>query len=569
MADRAVRRVRFVAAEQEPATLAELAAQVSFAVEPDGTVDAAAAAKGYLQRVLALDAAARIGFDGEAEALPATALASVQGSRLTDTSVVRFTQEHAAIPVFGSHMVVEVDAAGRLIAVDAEVATAIDVPLAPTIDGGAAAAAIARRVGARPGELQVAAPRLELFQADEDSDGVTDRWHLVWHFVDVPAAPVDAGHAHARGHGHSPRRSQPIFDYLVDAHDGAVVFHHSKTPRARAEALVMPARCTGLDEAGMVQEFYGQATDGGFSLIDPLRRTRTLDLGGGDIGKPRLPKQAIEHSSADFGADHRPAVTAHVNVGKVLDFFRSVLMRDSVDDRGMEIVSVVNCVAKEDEEPPTWTNAIWWDNRMWYGQRVAPDGRMRSIAVALELVGHELTHGIIERTCDLIYKGMSGALNESFADILGVICANWYGAGPDAVERWSWQFGAELWADWKPMRDLQDPRRTGDPDHMKDYLKTREDEGGVHTNSNIHNKAAYNLLTAKEADGTASLTTREAAVLYYLCLVRLPQRATFVRTLRGLLDVTRQYFRGDPALMERKVRAIEKAYAKVGITSED
>jgi len=557
-----------VAADQDPATLAELAAQVSFAVDPDGGVDPAAAAREYLRRVLALDAAARIGFDGEAEALPATALASVQASRLTDTSVVRFKQEHAAIPVFGSHMVVEVDAAGRLVAVDAEVATAIEVATVPTIDAATAAAAIATLAGVDAAAVHGSA-RLELFQGDEDSDGVPDAWHLVWHFVDVPVAPRDAGHVHPKGHGCSPRRSQPVFDYLVDAHDGAVVFHHSKTPRARAEALVMPARCTGLDESGVVQEFYGEATDGGFSLIDPLRRTRTLDLAGGDIGKPRLPKQAIEHVSADFGADHRAAVTAHVNVGKVLDFFKSVLMRDSVDDRGMEIVSVVNCVAVEDEAPPTWTNAIWWNNRMWYGQRVAPDGRMRSIAVALELVGHELTHGIIERTSDLIYKGMSGALNESFADILGVICANWYGAGPDAVDRWSWQFGAELWDDWKPMRDLQDPRRTGDPDHMKDYLKTREDEGGVHTNSNIHNKAAYNLLTAREADGATSLTSREVAVLYYLCLVRLPQRATFARTLRGLLDVARQYFKGDAALMQRKLRAIEAAYAKVGISSED
>lgn len=558
-----------MAAEQEPATLAELAAQVSFAVGQDGGVDPAAAAAEYLRRVLAIDAAARIGFDGEVEALPATALANVQDSRLTDTSVVRFRQAHAAIPVFGSHMVVEVDAAGRLVAVDAEVATTIDVPTEPTIDAGAAAAAIARLAGVDPAALTVTAPRLELFQGDEDSDGAPDRWHLVWHFADVPAAPREAGHGHARGHGRSPRHSQPVFDYLVDAHDGVVVFHHSKTPRARAEALAMPTRCTGLDESGVVQEFYGQATDGGFALIDPMRRTRTLDLGGGDVGKKRPPKQAIEHSSADFGAEFRAAVTAHVNVGKVLDFLKSVLMRDSVDDRGMEIVSVVNCTAPDEQEPPQWGNAIWWNDRMWYGQSAAPDGRLRSVADALDLVGHELTHGIIERTCDLIYKGMSGALNESFADILGVVCANWYGAGPDAVELWRWEFGAGLEAGGRPLRDLQDPRRTGEPDHMRDYLKTREDEGGVHTNSNIHNKAAYNLLTATEADGSASLTTREVAVLYYLCLVRLPQRATFARTLRGLLDVARQYFKGDAALLGRKLRAIAAAYAKVGISSED
>jgi bacillolysin len=573
MEGRLVRRVRFVAAEQSPAAMAEVTAQVSFSAPLGGVVDPADAAREYLERVLALDAATRTSFDGAAEPLPETAVTRVQASKLTGTNVVRFTQAHAAIPVFGSDMLVEVGAAGQLVMVDADVATAIDAPAEPTIDPAAAAAAIARLAGVDPASLVIAeAPTLMYFHDDVDGDGDGDRWHLVWRFVRVPVAPVEAEHRHpGRGHGRSPRLRNAEFDYLVDAHDGAVVFHHSRTPRARAEAMpAVPIRCTGLDEAGVVQEFYGQASDGGFTLVDPLRKIRTVDLRGGDIGasKIKVPKEAIEHASADFGGDHRAAVSAHVNVGRVLDFYRSVFMRDGVDDRGMEIVSVVHCVAAEDEAPPSWTNAIWWDDRMWYGQRTAPDGRMRSLSVSLELVGHELTHGIIERTSDLIYKGASGALNESFSDIIGVIVANWYGAGPDAVDRWSWTFGAELGSDWKPLRDLQDPKRTGDPDHMRDYLKTREDDGGVHTNSNIHNKAAYLLLTATEADGARSLTTREVAVLYYLCLVRLPQRPTFARTLRGLLDVAAQYFVGDAAVQARKLAAIEAAYARVGITLE-
>ena len=572
MDGRSVRRVRFVAAEQGPAAMAELAAQVSFSAPLGGVVDPADAAREYLGRVLALDAATRTSFESVTE-LPETVLAGVQASKLTGTSVVRFTQEHAAIPVFGSHLMVEVGAAGQLIAVDAEVATVIDVSAAPTSEPAAAMAAIARLAGVEPAELVIAeAPTLMFFQDDVDGDGVVDRWHLVWRFARVPVAPIEAEHRHpGKGHGRSPRLRHAEFEYLVDAHDGTVVFHHSRTPRGKAEAMpAVPIRCTGLDEAGAVQEFYGQASDGGFTLVDPLRKVRTVDLRGGDIGasKIKVPTEAIEHASADFGAEHRAAVSAHVNVGRVLDFYRSVFMRDGVDDRGMEIVSVVNCIAAEDEDPPSWTNAIWWDDRMWYGQRLAPDGRMRSLSVALELVGHELTHGIIERTSDLIYKGMSGALNESFADIIGVIVANWYGAGPDAVDRWSWAFGSELGAEWRPLRDLQDPKRTGDPDHMRDYLKTRDDDGGVHTNSNIHNKAAYFVLTATEADGSRSLTTREVAVLYYLCLVRLPQRPTFTRTLRGLLDVAAQYFVGDPAMQARKLAAIEAAYARVGITLE-
>ena len=100
---------------------------------------------------------------------------------------------------------------------------------------------------------------------------------------------------------------------------------------------------------------------------------------------------------------------------------------------------------------------------------------------------------------------------------------------------------------------------------MNDYLHTNSDSGGVHTNSNIHNKAAYNLLTAVDKDEKPLLTPREVAILYYLCLVRLPARATFGRTLRGLLDVATTSYAVDADERDRKLRAIESAYKKAGI----
>jgi len=240
-------------------------------------------------------------------------------------------------------------------------------------------------------------------------------------------------------------------------------------------------------------------------------------------------------------------------------------MRDSVDDKGMEIISVVNCISSDDEAPPDWSNATWWDGRMWYGQMRDAGGQVRSFAAFLDVIAHELTHGVIEHTAGLIYKGESGALNESLCDIFAMIIGNWYRVGADSdPARWSWEFGPGLGSPGMPIRDLSDPRRTGDPDHMSHYLRTREDEGGVHTNSNIHNKAAYLLITGVDADGKVVISPREAAILYYMCLLRLPQRASFVRTLRGLVDVARSYF--PPAERERKVAAIEAAYGRVGIS---
>lgn len=571
MAERPFKTVRFVAADRSADDRAYVEPEVSFAAGE--APDLAALAQHYLTRVLALETASDLSFDGAATPAPEVALTSVQASKLTATSVVRFTQARAQIPIFGSHMVVELDTAGKLVGVDAELAAVHDVSPTPTLDPAQAAARIAAFVGLAPAALEVGAPVLHYYHDDEDGDGDGDRWHLVWVFRDVPAAPPGAGHGHAgRGHGRSPRTRAPRMHYLVDAHDGEVVLHYSAAPRAAATTPEVPIRCHGVDELGVRHEFYGRAVDGGFALHDPLRGLQTLDLAGGDISvEPiRLPKAPIRHPEAEFGAEFGAAVAAHVNVARVLDFYRSILLRDSVDDRGLEIVSVVHCISSEDEDPPDWGNAIWWNGRMWYGQMRTPDGETRSLSGYLDIIAHELTHGLIEHTADLIYKGQSGALNESLCDIFGVIVANWYQVGTDSdTDKWSWQIGPGLGEDGKQIRDLQDPTRTGDPGHMKDYLRTRHDDGGVHTNSNIHNKAAYHLLTATDSKGDKQLTPREAAMLYYMCLMRLPQRASFARTLRGLLDVARAYFAGDAAVQARKLAAIEKAYGRVGIELED
>lgn len=556
-----IRSVRFIAADRSADELEAVTPELGF-----GPTDVPELARNYLLRVLALDA--DVSFDTAGQASPEVALANVQDSKLSATQLVRFTQAHTQIAIFGSHMVVELDAAGKLVGVDAELAAVDGVSPTPTWSAEQAAASIAAFTGVTISGLAAPSPVLNYFHDDDD------RWHLVWLFRDVAAAPPGSAHAHSgRGHGRSPRHRTAREHYLVDAHDGEIVLHYGASPRARAQAEVpeLPSKCVGIDDLGVRQEFNGHAVDGGFELHDPLRRLRTLDLAGADISvEPiKLPKAAIRNTGAEFTA-HGPAVSAHVNVARVLDFYRSVLVRDSVDDRGMEIVSVVHCISSEDEDPPNWSNAIWWNGRMWYGQTRDPQGKVRSLSGFLDVIAHELTHGVVEHTADLVYHGQSGALNESFCDIFGMIVRNWYEVGADSdTAQWSWEFGPGLGEPGKPIRDLSDPGRTGDPGHMSKYLRTREDEGGVHTNSNIHNKAAYHLLTAEDAAGHKELTPREAAVLYYMCLMRLPQRATFARTLRGLIDVATVYFAGDAKAQARKLAAIRRAYARVGIELED
>ena len=559
------RNIRFIPRELSEADRGAISIPVSFSGEP---LDPVVTARHYLAQVLDFDASQSVSFGVEQEPLPDAEFANVQASALTQSSVVRFAQTVSSIPIFGSHIVVEVGPDNELLGVDADVASVAEISPLPTIDAAAAVAALAAMLAVDPA-LVVSAEAPSLVFYEDESAG----WHLAWWLTEVALTPAHFREAHPhKGHRGSPRQRNARLDYLVDAHDGEVLFYYSLTPSARAHGRTpeIPVKCRGLDALAQPQEFLGFAVSGGFELYDPLQRTRTYDFAGADTAvDDSLPEVAVRNSSAEFGKQYAAAVSAHVNVARVLDFLRSVLKRNGVDDEGMEVVSIVNCVDSGSEDPPQWANAVWWQGKMWYGQQSDAKGKLLSYSAHLDVIGHELTHGVIEYTSGLIYKNQSGALNESFADIFGVIIANWYQVGPDSdVEAWNWEFLSGLGDAGGPVRDLRDPTRTGDPDHMDAFVRTRDDEGGVHSNSNIHNKAAYNVLTAKHR-GARVFTARDAAILYYMCLMRLPQGATFKKTLRVLLDVTAMYYSGDTADAERKVAAVRDAYARVGIVVDD
>lgn len=142
-----------------------------------------------------------------------------------------------------------------------------------------------------------------------------------------------------------------------------------------------------------------------------------------------VPDRPVEAAGGDYGTTNRAAVSAHLNASRVQDFYKLVLQRDGIDDKGMDLVSLVNVTAASMQSPPSLLNAFWWQRKMWYGQTMR-GGRLVSLSRYLDVIAHELTHGVIESTSNLVYATQSGALNESFADIAGVIISNWYTA-PD------------------------------------------------------------------------------------------------------------------------------------------
>jgi bacillolysin len=544
---------------------------------PLSFTSAEAAARYYLDQLLQRDdrAAVRSLVEPERpERMPGLVVQDEHDLRALRTHQVRFAQTHQGIPVFGASAVVELTGERELVSVNARLDEVSGVDSVESLSRAGALERVAEYTSTTiPAEAGVSG-RLNFYK-DEDS-----HWHLAWFFTELPAEPPDTGEATDTesdaliGHGLGPRPLRPIYNYLVDGHDGEILFCYSAVPTV----LATPTRCTGIDEDDRPQTFFGQlvASTGTTCLLsDPLRSVRTFDLNFTDIdSNPPVPGRPVEAANSDYSTTNRAAVSAHINAERVQDFYKVVLQRDGIDDKGMELISLVNVTAASMQPPPSLLNAFWAERKMWYGQ-IMRNGRLVSLSRYLDVIGHELTHGVIEFTSNLVYATQSGALNESFADIAGVIINNWYNA-PNSkdVETWNWEIGQGLRNDGRPLRDFADPTRTGHPKHMDNFrhlgpgerASRANDQGWVHFNSNIHNKAVHNLLTIAK-NGAQVFTVEDVAVLTYLGMARLTPLATFSQALQAVVDVAQTYFGGSPDKND-KIAAIREAYELVGITLE-
>ncbi|MFF8259084.1 M4 family metallopeptidase [Streptomyces virginiae] len=474
------------------------------------------------------------------------------------TTLVRFEQTQQEIPIFGTEALVEIDEDQRLVSMDCRLGEVSGVGSVPELSGTDALERVKQATGSTVAAEDL--PPATLAYVEQD-----DGWHLAWHLREVPAQlPAMRREPGGRGHGlgRSPREDFPLTGYLVDAFSGEILRSYGMTP-----TVMVPTRLEGEDEASVHHRFHGSRQNGSYLLDDRWRQITTYDLAFADLAQAAaLPASAIGSSQADFGTDHRAGVSAHVNAERVARFYRDQLYRDGIDDAEMDLTSAVNCTYSEDGPGPEWVNAVWWKGRMWYGQ-VSVDARLVSLARHLDVIAHELTHGVIETSSNLVYQDQSGALNESLADTMGIIIANWYQAPDrDDVLTWTWELGVGLGGDGLPLRDMSDPARTGEPSHMSEYLRTTGDNGGVHTNSNIHNKAMHHLLTSVDAAGTPVLTVEEWALLIYLAFVRLLRLSSFADMRQALRDVTNTYLAGNTAARTGALEAVDDAYRSVGIT---
>lgn len=208
-----------------------------------------------------------------------------------------------------------------------------------------------------------------------------------------------------------------------------------------------------------------------------------------------LPGDVVRVEGAPRSRNH--AVNeAYDGLGATYDFFWEAYERHSIDDDGLPLNATVHFGVNYD-------NAFWDGQRMVFGDG---DGELfHRFTISLDVIGHELTHGVTEDEAQLTYFFQSGALNESTSDVFGSLVkqrvlkqtaaqADWLiGAGLFTAN----VRGVALRSMKAPGTAFDDPVLGKDPQpaHMRDYVHTFDDNGGVHINSGIPNHAFYFVAT--------------------------------------------------------------------------
>lgn len=461
---------------------------------------------------------------------------------LTGTRVVKFRQQIKGIPVFASLVSVELDDHNELVSLNSSLAKPDLASYVARISPLDALKRIAARAGYRR-KLPGGVPALNVFL------DYRRKWHLAYIVEDVRSR----NKGKRKGKASSAKHPIPlVFDYVIDALNGALVAELPRTPAARH------GTASALDDLGRMKTFNIEMKGGKRVMRDAVLNIETCDFDYRDPVGGKLPGNLAASPWSPA------AVSAHTHAATVTTFLRKVLKRNNIDNMGGRVVSTVNCVVKQFEKPPgsdVWRNAFWDGAQMLYGQQLV-DGKLQSMASSLSVVAHELFHGVTGATARLIYLGETGALNESYSDIFGTLIAN--GKRPD-IAQWNWQVGCGV-----AIRDMQNPTLHGQPKLMKNFihapLTPNDDSGAVHFNSGIHNYAAFNVMSAN--DGRKFIfRPHELAAMFYVALTQqLSRQSTFADSRRGVVLATRSLFRKLPGKqIELRVAAVEAGFDAAGI----
>jgi Zn-dependent metalloprotease len=374
-------------------------------------------------------------------------------------STVRFQQVYQGVPILGGELNVQLTAEQAVLAANGELQPDLSLSVTPAVSAATARQTalhvIAKHTQRPPATLAATTPQLWIYTPALLGGPGLPRPTLVWRTA-VTAGALDA--------------LQELV--LVDAQRGTVALHFNQLAYAKERSV--------CDRNNVVN-----AND----VCTPATAVRSEGQGPTGI------------TDVDLAYDY---------AGLTYDFYNTKFGRDSLDGAGLPLRSTVRFCPDAANCP--YENAYWNGSQMVYG-----DG----FPAADDVVGHELTHGVTDFTSSLFYYYQSGAINESLSDVFGEFIDLTYDTASDndspAVR---WKLGEDV-PGFGAIRDMQDPTVFGDPDKITSANYTADpnelDNGGVHQNSGVNNKAAYLLTDGATFNGrtVTGLGIDKVARIYY------------------------------------------------------
>jgi bacillolysin len=385
-------------------------------------------------------------------------------------AIERLGQFHGGLPVFGGQVVRQMD--GRaIISVTGRLYETLDVGVTPSISAARANEIAAAKAGAGAsirGETTLGILPVE------------NGYRLVYHMVVLG--------------------SWAIRDVYVDAGTGEIVLTinsiHTQAAIGQGNGIFGTRRKMSTNQTSTTFQAVDKVRPGeAFTLVFPGTPARldffleTLALFNSDVATAR-----------DNVWTDGPTVDAHVFQGWVYDYYFKRFGRRGMDDRNIEVDSIVHPLARsEANRQPSEVVGTYINNAFYCCKGILVfgdgDGRLFTfLAGALDVVAHEWTHGVTDFSSGLIYRDEPGALNEAFSDIMGAAMEFYSfptGTGRDQAD---WLIAEDVYlGSLGYLRSLNNPSAKGHPNHysLRRFIGTDTDDGGVHFNLTIATHAFY------------------------------------------------------------------------------
>jgi thermolysin len=392
--------------------------------------------------------------------------------------------------------------------------------------------------------------------------------------------PMEEGFALAyRGRAFSARGLRL---YFIDARTGALLLELN-------DLKTQTAVGRGRGVLGDEKKISVRPQSGTFQAWDELRPpdVRSYDMRG-NLGRTidflnGLIPLSVSDLATDSDNDWTDAavVDAHVHSGWTYDYYFKRHNRAGLDNRDIRILSLVHPVRRQDffSQPDNvigtfYANAFYAGGGiLLYGEGFPPGALLPGFAIdflsgALDVVAHELSHGVTEFSSNLIYQDESGALNEAFSDIMGTSVEFFFQTPGSGLRQSDYLIAEDV---FRPggIRSMSNPAAYGDPDHYSRRFTGAEDNGGVHTNAGVGNHAFYlaieggtNRTSGLAVQGVGGGNREQIEKVFYRAFTQmLPANANFSTARAATSQAARDLY-GSGSAAER---AVIQAWTAVGV----